>query len=68
VRTFQSVLLPIKAVVLNLVSLSAVFGAVVFFWQHGNGSDGVFGISQNRHQGARHGAPASAFSRQLEPV
>jgi RND superfamily putative drug exporter len=46
VRTFRSVLLPIKAVVLNLVSLAAVFGAVVFFWQHGHGSDAIFGISQ----------------------
>jgi RND superfamily putative drug exporter len=45
VRTFRSVLLPVKAVLLNLVSLSAVFGAVVFFWQHGHGSDAVFGVS-----------------------
>ncbi|MDX6297290.1 MAG: putative drug exporter of the superfamily, partial [Nocardioidaceae bacterium] len=33
VRTFRSLLLPIKAVLLNLVSLSAVFGSIVFFWQ-----------------------------------
>jgi putative drug exporter of the RND superfamily len=45
VRTFRSLLLPLKAVVLNLVSLAAVFGAVVFFWQHGHGSDAVFGVS-----------------------
>ena len=45
VRTFRSVLLPLKAVVLNLISLAAVFGAVVFFWQQGNGSDAVFGVS-----------------------
>jgi RND superfamily putative drug exporter len=45
VRTFRSVLLPIKAVLLNLVSLGAVFGAVVFFWQHGHGSNMVFGVS-----------------------
>ena len=45
VRTFRSVLLPIKAVLLNLVSLSAVFGAVVFFWQHGHGANAVFGVS-----------------------
>ncbi len=45
VRTFRSVLLPIKAVVLNLVSLAAVFGAVVFFWQDGHGSNTVFGVS-----------------------
>ena len=45
VRTFRSVLLPIKAVVLNLISLAAVFGAVVFFWQEGHGSEAIFGIS-----------------------
>ncbi|MBA3418231.1 MAG: MMPL family transporter [Geodermatophilaceae bacterium] len=45
VRTFRSILLPIKAVLLNLISLAAVFGAVVFFWQQGNGSDAIFGVS-----------------------
>ena len=45
VRTFRSLLLPIKAVLLNLVSLAAVFGAVTWFWQEGHGSDAVFGVS-----------------------
>ncbi|QXG76500.1 MMPL family transporter [Modestobacter sp. L9-4] len=45
VRTFRSVLLPVKAVLLNLVSLAAVFGAVTFFWQEGHGSDALFGVS-----------------------
>ena len=45
VRTFRSVLLPLKAVLLNLVSLAAVFGSVVFFWQMGNGSDALFNVS-----------------------
>ena len=45
VRTFRSVLLPLKAVLLNLISLAAVFGTVVFFWQLGNGSDAVFDVS-----------------------
>lgn len=45
VRTFRSILLPIKAVLLNLVSLTAVFGAVVFFWQEGHGSDALFNTS-----------------------
>jgi RND superfamily putative drug exporter len=44
-RTFRSLLLPIKAVALNLISLSAVFGAIVFFWQRGHGSDLVFNVS-----------------------
>jgi len=45
VRTFRSVLLPVKAVILNLISLAAVFGVVVFFWQRGHGSNAVFGVS-----------------------
>ncbi|MBV8992766.1 MAG: MMPL family transporter, partial [Pseudonocardiales bacterium] len=44
-RTFRSVLLPLKAVVLNLVSMAAVFGLVVFFWQQGHGSHAVFGVA-----------------------
>jgi len=45
VRAFRSLLLPLKAVVLNLVSLTAVYGAMVLFWQKGYGSDEVFGIA-----------------------
>ncbi len=45
VRTFRSLLLPLKAVLLNLVSLAAVFGTVVLFWQQGHGSEAVFGVS-----------------------
>ncbi len=45
VRTFRSILLPIKAVILNLISLAAVFGAVVFFWQEGNGSELLFNVA-----------------------
>ncbi|MGL5826302.1 MAG: MMPL family transporter [Nocardioides sp.] len=45
VRTFRSILLPIKAVILNIASLAAVFGAVVYFWQEGNGSEWVFNVS-----------------------
>jgi len=44
VRTFRSLLLPLKAVLLNLVSLAAVFGSVVFFWQQGHGSGALFGV------------------------
>jgi len=45
VRTFRSLLLPLKAVLLNLAPLAAVFGAVVFFWQQGHGSQAVFGVA-----------------------
>ena len=51
VRTFRSVLLPLKAVLLNLISLAAVFGAIVFFWQLGHGSDvDLRRRSHRRHQ------------------
>jgi len=45
VRAFRSVLLPIKAVLLNLLSLAATYGLLVIFWQNGHGSDLIFGIS-----------------------
>jgi RND superfamily putative drug exporter len=45
VRTFRSVLLPLKAVLLNLVSLAAVCGTIVFFWQHGHGSGLLFDVA-----------------------
>jgi RND superfamily putative drug exporter len=37
-RAFRSVVLAIKAVVLNLLSLAAAFGIVVFIFQQGHGS------------------------------
>jgi RND superfamily putative drug exporter len=44
-RAFRSLLLPFKAVVLNLISLSATLGLMVLFWQDGHGSSAVFGIA-----------------------
>ncbi len=46
VRAFRSLLLPLKAVVLNLVSLAAVYGAMKLFWQDGLGSEALFGIQE----------------------
>ncbi len=43
-RAFRSVLLALKAVALNLLSLAATFGLLVWFWQEGHGSSAVFGI------------------------
>jgi RND superfamily putative drug exporter len=43
-RAFRSVLLAVKAVVVNLVSLVATFGVLTWFWQDGHGSSAVFGI------------------------
>jgi RND superfamily putative drug exporter len=37
-RAFRSVVLPIKAALLNLVSLAGAFGIVVFIFQNGHGS------------------------------
>ena len=46
VRAFRSLLLPLKAVLLNVVSVAATFGFVVLFWQQGLGSEQLFGISE----------------------
>ena len=43
-RAFRSIVLPIKAVLLNLVSLGAAFGIVVFIFQEGHGS-GLWNIT-----------------------
>jgi RND superfamily putative drug exporter len=45
VRTFRSIVLPIKAVLLNVISVAATFGATVLFWQDGHGSQQIFGIA-----------------------
>jgi RND superfamily putative drug exporter len=37
-RAFRSIVLPIKAAILNLVSLGAAFGIIVFVFQWGHGS------------------------------
>jgi RND superfamily putative drug exporter len=43
-RSLRSVVLAIKAVVVNLVSLGATFGFLVLFWQNGHGSNLIFGV------------------------
>ncbi len=43
-RAFRSVVLAVKAVVLNLLSLAATFGIVVFIFQEGHGSS-LWGIA-----------------------
>jgi RND superfamily putative drug exporter len=43
-RAFRSIVLPLKAVVLNLISLATAFGVVVFIFQQGHGSDAIWGI------------------------
>jgi RND superfamily putative drug exporter len=43
-RAFRSLLLALKAVLLNLFSMAATFGLMAWFWQEGHGSSAVFGI------------------------
>jgi RND superfamily putative drug exporter len=43
-RAFRSVVLPLKAVILNLISLACAFGVVVFIFQEGHGSEAIWGI------------------------
>jgi len=45
-RALRSIVLALKAVVLNVVSLGATFGILTWFWQDGHGSSLVFGIPQ----------------------
>lgn len=43
-RAFRSLVLPLKAVVLNLISVAAAWGLLVLVWQHGFGSHAIWGI------------------------
>jgi putative drug exporter of the RND superfamily len=43
-RAFRSLILPIKAAILNLVSLGAAFGIIVFIFQQGHGSEAIWNV------------------------
>jgi RND superfamily putative drug exporter len=43
-RALRSIILAVKAVVLNVVSLAATFGILTWFWQDGHGSSPIFSI------------------------
>jgi putative drug exporter of the RND superfamily len=43
-RAFRSLLLPLMAVLLNLLSVAAAWGLIVLVWQKGVGSDEIWGI------------------------
>jgi RND superfamily putative drug exporter len=43
-RAFRSVLLPLKAVILNLVSLGAAYGIIVFIFQKGHGAEEIWNV------------------------
>ena len=44
-RAFRSLLLPLKAVVLNVISVGAAWGVLELVWQQGHGSNLIWGIS-----------------------
>ncbi|HEX2129444.1 MAG TPA: MMPL family transporter [Solirubrobacterales bacterium] len=43
-RAFRSLLLPAKAILLNILSVVAAWGVLVLVWQHGYGSELIWGI------------------------
>lgn len=43
-RAFRSLLLPAKAVLLNILSIAAAWGALTLIWQKGYGSNALWGI------------------------
>jgi RND superfamily putative drug exporter len=43
-RAFRSLFLPLKAVILNLASLGAAFGIIVFIFQQGHGAESIWGV------------------------
>ena len=47
-RAFRSLILPAKAVILNLLSVFAAWGIIVLIWQEGFGSDEIWGIEATR--------------------
>src|SRR5262249_2248279 len=44
-RAFRSLLLPFKAVLLNVVSVAAAWGVLVLVWQKGYGSNALWGLT-----------------------
>jgi RND superfamily putative drug exporter len=44
-RAFRSLLLPLKAVVLNVISVTAAWGVITLVWQQGHGSNLLWGIA-----------------------
>ena len=44
-RAFRSLLLPLKAVLLNVISVGAAWGVITLVWQQGHGSDALWGIA-----------------------
>jgi putative drug exporter of the RND superfamily len=45
-RAFRSLILPLKAVLLNLLSVAAAWGVMTLVWQNGIGSEAIWGIEE----------------------
>ena len=43
-RAFRSLILPLKAVILNLISLGAAYGIIVFIFQKGHGAEAIWNV------------------------
>jgi RND superfamily putative drug exporter len=43
-RAFRSLLLPLKAIILNVLSVAAAWGVLVLVWQEGYGSEAIWNI------------------------
>jgi putative drug exporter of the RND superfamily len=43
-RAFRSLLLPLKAIILNVLSVAAAWGVLALIWQYGHGSEEIWGI------------------------
>jgi putative drug exporter of the RND superfamily len=44
-RAFRSLLLPLKAVILNVISVAAAWGVLELVWQQGHGSSQIWGVA-----------------------
>ncbi len=44
-RAFRSLVLPLKAVILNVISVAAAWGVITLVWQEGHGSSALWGIA-----------------------
>jgi putative drug exporter of the RND superfamily len=47
-RAFRSLILPLQAVLLNLLSVGAALGALVLVWQNGLGSEAIWDVEATR--------------------
>jgi putative drug exporter of the RND superfamily len=47
-RAFRSLVLPLQAVLLNLLSVAAAWGVMTLVWQNGTGTEAIWGIGATR--------------------